>query len=289
MVDVTRREPRQAQDYDSRSARAARSVLVELTQILGSFHGKFAVIGGMVPWLLLDNPEMPHVGTLDVDLSLDAEALGDGEYATLIQALLQRGYEQRASYREFQLVRRVPGDDGAAPIDVVVDFLMPIHAVVRKNRPPIVANFRVQRADGADLAVLYQQRVSVVERMPGGGVNQVEVAVATIPALLAMKGSALAGRYKEKDAYDVYYCVRNYPGGARALAEMCRPLLQHPSAVAGYRVVARKFESIESVGPKWVRDFVVNSDVLGDRTADQWQVDAHGQLSVWWKSLGLDH
>jgi Nucleotidyl transferase AbiEii toxin, Type IV TA system len=289
MVDVTRREPRQAQDYDSRSARAARSVLVELTQILGSFHGKFAVIGGMVPWLLLDNPEMPHVGTLDVDLSLDAEALGDGEYATLIQALLQRGYEQRSSYREFQLVRRVPGDDGAAAIDVVVDFLMPIHAVVRKNRPPIVANFRVQRADGADLAVLYQQRVSVVERMPGGGVNQVEVAVATIPALLAMKGSALAGRYKEKDAYDVYYCVRNYPGGARALAEMCRPLLQHPSAVAGYRVVARKFESIESVGPKWVRDFVVNSDVLGDRTADQWQVDAHGQLSVWWKSLGLDH
>ena len=33
----------------------------------------------------------------------------------------------------------------------------------------------------------------------------------SIPALLAMKGHALAGRYKQKDAYDIYYCVRNYP------------------------------------------------------------------------------
>jgi hypothetical protein len=39
------------------------------------------VVGSAVPWLLLDDEEMPHVGSLDVDLGLDAEALGDGEYA----------------------------------------------------------------------------------------------------------------------------------------------------------------------------------------------------------------
>jgi hypothetical protein len=53
-----------------------KSVLVEIGQVLGSFRGKFAVIGGAVPWLLLDSEEMMrHVGTIDVDLSLDAEAL----------------------------------------------------------------------------------------------------------------------------------------------------------------------------------------------------------------------
>ena len=36
--------------------------------IRDSFQGKFAVVGGAVPWLLLNNEEMPHVGTLDVDL-----------------------------------------------------------------------------------------------------------------------------------------------------------------------------------------------------------------------------
>src|SRR5947208_11274918 len=33
------------------------------------------------------------VGSLDVDLDLDAEALGDGEYATLIDALRGHGYQ----------------------------------------------------------------------------------------------------------------------------------------------------------------------------------------------------
>ena len=41
----------------------------------------------------------------------------------------------------------------------------------------------------------------------------------TIPALLAMKGHAIEGRYKQKDAYDIYYCIRNYTGGPEVLAE----------------------------------------------------------------------
>jgi hypothetical protein len=49
---------------------------------------------------------MPHVGTLDVDLGLDAEALGDGQYAHLVESLLSQGYAQRKELRRFQLVRR---------------------------------------------------------------------------------------------------------------------------------------------------------------------------------------
>jgi len=79
--------PQSAADYDDRTTIAVKTVLIEIGQILGSFKGKFAIIGGAVPWLLLDNADMPHVGTLDVDLGLHAEALGDGEYATLIEAL----------------------------------------------------------------------------------------------------------------------------------------------------------------------------------------------------------
>lgn len=72
MDPVIPQKPQSANDYDDRTARAVKSVLVEIGQILGSFRGKFAVIGGSVPWLLLENADNPHVGTLDVDLSLDA-------------------------------------------------------------------------------------------------------------------------------------------------------------------------------------------------------------------------
>ncbi len=82
-------EAQSAAEYDDRTTPAVKSVLIEIGQILGSFKGKFAIIGGAVPWLLLANAGMPRVGTLDVDIGLDAEALGDGEYATLIGALLR--------------------------------------------------------------------------------------------------------------------------------------------------------------------------------------------------------
>jgi hypothetical protein len=63
MAPINPPEPQSAADYDDRSTAAVKTVLVEIGQILGSFKGKFAVIGGAVPWLLLGNEDMRHVGT----------------------------------------------------------------------------------------------------------------------------------------------------------------------------------------------------------------------------------
>jgi hypothetical protein len=63
-----------------------------------------------VPWLVLDNPKMRHVGAFDVDLNLEAEGLGDGEYVGLVEALMGAGYEQRKYLLRFQLVRSVPAE-----------------------------------------------------------------------------------------------------------------------------------------------------------------------------------
>lgn len=287
MAEIDRKEPQSAADYDDRTTHAVKSVLIEIGQILGSFQGKFAVVGGAVPWLLLNNQDMPHVGTLDVDLGLDAEALGDGEYATLVEALKDKGYEQREALRRFQLVRRVPATDGGAPIDIIVDFLMPRDAEIVKNKPPLVDNFAVQRADGAELALHFYELVAIEGAMPAGGKNRAEVAVCSIPALLAMKGHALNGRYKQKDSYDIYYCVRNYPGGPEALAHDCRPILGHASGGEGYRYIVEKFRTVEDYGPTCVRQFVEDTKILGERTPDQWQVDAFGQVNAWLKAMGL--
>ena len=218
-------DPRRASDYDDRITVAVRSVLVEIGQVLGSYRGKFAVIGGAVPWLLLNESDMPHIGTLDVDLSLDAEALGDGEYAQLVDSLLRQGCSQGENRRSFQLVRTVPARDGGADIDIFVDFLMPRDARIAKNTPPLVADFAVQRADGADLALRFYQLVAIDGDMPDGRRSRVQIAVASIPALLTMKGYAIANRLKQKDAYDIYYSIRNFPGGIEALVGATEPLL----------------------------------------------------------------
>jgi hypothetical protein len=280
-------EPQSANDYDDRTTAAVKSVLLEIGQILGSFKGKFAIIGGAVPWLLLDNEEMPHVGTLDVDLGLDAEALGDGEYARLVELLITHDYKQNKDLKKFQLVRRIEAGDGGNAIDVIVDFLMPRDAEIVKNKPPLIEDFAVQRADGADLAMQFFRMVAIRGTMPKGGTNEVEIAVCSIPALLAMKGYALNGRYKQKDAYDIYYCIRNYSEGIDALALACRPLLEQPSGAKGYSFIDEKFARADAHGPTCVKNFVQESNIMGDRTSEQWQQDAFGQIDAWLRALGL--
>ena len=280
-------EPQSANDYDDRTTAAVKSVLVEIGQILGSFKGKFAVIGGAVPWLLLSKSDMSHIGTADVDLSLDAEALGDGEYVPLVESLQKQGYNQREGLRRFQLVRTVPARDGGSDIDVIVDFLMPRDVEIVKNTPPLISNFAVQRADGADLALKFYQMVAIDSEMPSGGHNRVHIAVASIPALLAMKGYAIANRQKPKDAYDIYFCIRNFPDGIDALVAETKPLLEVDTARKGYLLIAGKFRDVDDFGPTKVREFVEGSDVLGGRTADQWQQDAFGQVNAWLVELGL--
>ena len=129
--------------------------------------------------------------------------------------------------------------------------------------------------------------VAIDGAMPEGGRNKVEIAICSIPALLAMKGYALNGRDKKKDAYDIYYCIRNYAGGPGALAQDCRPILAHASGEEGYRHIVEKFRAFDDYGPTCVRQFVEDTAILGERSADQWQQDAFGQINAWLKALGL--
>lgn len=280
-------EPQSAADYDDRSTEAVKSVLLEIGQILSSYQGKFVVVGGLIPWLLQNDENMPHVGTLDIDLGLDPLALADGEYASLIELLQVKGYRQRPDLRNFQLVRELPQEDGSGAIDVVVDFLMQRDVKVVKNRPPLIEDFRVQEVNGADLALRFAEDFELNGTMPAGGSNQVTISVCSIPAFLAMKGFALKGRYKQKDAYDIYYAIRHYPDGIPALAEACQPVLMDPEGAQGYGHIEGKFTAFDAHGPNCVRRFVEETDVLQDRSPEQWQQDAFGVVDEWLKRLGL--
>ena len=124
-------------------------------------------------------------------------------------------------------------------------------------------------------------------KMPDGRDNSVDLLVATIPALLVMKGYALVGRDKKKDAYDIYFSVRNYEGGPVVLAEACKPLLGDESVAMAYREIAEKFRGEDDFGPQTVRMFLADSDALGGMTPEQVQVDAFRQVQAWLKVMRL--
>ena len=276
-----------ARDYDARGSAAAFSVLIELGQVLGAYRQKFVIVGGAVPWLLMPNVRPSHIGTLDVDLNLSPEALSAGGYATLIESLETAGYERGVGdLKPFQLRRWVRLDAGE-PIAILIDLMMPEDAKTRKNRPPLVDGLRVIEASGGRVALDHNVVRHIEGRMPDGRNNSVDLLVASIPAFLVMKGYALIGRDKKKDAYDIYFSVRNFDGGPIALAEACKELLADESVTTGYRNIAGKFQHEDDFGPQTVKAFLAESDALGEMTAEQIQVDAFMQVRAWLRALGL--
>lgn len=275
------------QAYDDRTTQAVYSVLVEIGQVLGGYVDKFVVIGGSVPWLLYPDTDPKHIGTMDVDLSLDADALGDREYAGLIELLEKAGYERRQNdMRVFQMRRWVKLDD-YEPIGVVVDLLMPREAKLKRNKPPILADFAVLKADGAGIAMNNFIRTKLSGTMPDGRENSVELRIASIPAFLVMKGYALAGRDKAKDAYDIYFAVRQFEGGAVALGKACRELAGSEVALEGYNRIKSKFRSIDDYGPETVKRFLMESGGGGGMNPDQIKRDAFMQVQAWIHETGL--
>lgn len=280
--------PDRAADYQDRDVRAAYSVLIELGQVLGAFRDKFVIVGGAVPWLLLRDARPQHIGTLDIDIDLNCDALTEGEYATLVEQLEGRGYERgKEGLKEFQMRRWVNVDDGG-PIAVLVDLLMPREAKTKKNKPKFLDGFRAQQIPGGKIALDNNVRCNIDGRMPDGRNNSVELLVASLPALLVMKGYSIVGRDKKKDCYDIYFTIRNYDGGATELAEASRDLLEDAVAREAFGHICEKFAKRDAFGPETVRVFVQESDALGEMTPDQVQTDAFMQVSAFIKALGLN-
>jgi len=60
-----------------------------------------------------------------------------------------------------------------------------------------------------------------------------------------MKAHALAGRDKPKDAYDICYCLDNYPGGLEELAGLWKQRHNDRDVVRMIAILREKFSSVE--------------------------------------------
>ena len=83
-----------AKDYDALKVNAARSVLLELSHLLGAYRSGIVIVGGWVPGLLFPGMDEEHIGSTDVDLALDRKILQEVGYRSILELLLARGYRQ---------------------------------------------------------------------------------------------------------------------------------------------------------------------------------------------------
>jgi hypothetical protein len=275
---VTRR------DYGVDAVAAASSVILELTRLLGEYREHMVLVGGWVPELLLPSAEPRHVGSLDVDLALDHRKLSDSGYATIRQLLLGRGYEQDPQRQPFIFHRRVR--IGGRDIVVEVDLLAGEYdGTGRTHRTQDVQDVRPRKARGCDLALDMAVEVQLKGTLPDGAEDTATIRVASIVPFVVMKGMALVGRLKEKDAYDIYFCVKHYPGGADGLASEFRPHITHGLVREGLRNIAGKFESPRAFGPTAVAEFLEITDA---EERELIRRDAYEQINALLRDLKIE-
>lgn len=243
---VTRR------DYNREAVEAARSVLAEVLHLLGRYREAIVLVGGWVPEFLCPSAEAAHVGSLDIDLALDHRNVTGAAYRTIRQLLLERGYEAGPQpfifYRAVKVAGRV--------LRVQVDLLGGEYGGTGAgHRTQTVQDLRVRKARGADLAFDSPLEATVEATLPDGGTDAVSVRVASLVPFLVMKSMALDERLKEKDSWDIYYCIKHYPGGADAVIEAFTPQLAHGLVRDGLARLAKHFGSVDAIGPTHVANF----------------------------------
>jgi hypothetical protein len=247
-------EPRNEADYSARQTVAARRVLVDVGQVLASFVDCLVVVGGWTPDLLLPDADEPHVGSIDVDLALDAAKLKDGRYAELIKLLLDTK-RYRAGEKNFQLVVAVDLKDGEKPVQVEVEFLAPKEVKLKKNKPKLLADFRVLQVEACSEAFHNPVELKIPGQNVRGATNTVRLRVASLADFLVMKAHAIGGRDKPKDTYDFCYCLEQLPAGMDKLAEDWKKRAREKNIARAVEILREKFASVEAFGPQQLVEF----------------------------------
>lgn len=245
-------------DYPELAVRAAESVLLELVRILGEYLDHIVVIGGMVPKYLAPSAEERHIGSIDVDLALDHRGFDEPGYQTLHKLLETHSYcldaEQPFIYRRIVVI-----DDNE--ITVQVDLLSGEYGGTgRRRRTQKIQDLRPRKARGADMAFDDPVHVKIVGELPGGAKDTATIRIAGIVPFIVMKTMAMRDRLKQKDPYDIYYCLKYFPGGIEEVAEAFNLLRRNKLVGETLGILTEKFASPEHVGPVHITEFLQITD-----------------------------
>lgn len=221
---------------------ATRVVLGEIAEVFGNYP-RAVIAGGFVPYLLIPQDDVPHEGTVDIDIVLDLEQPGADEVLTLHETLERRLFVQDPK----RLYRYSKGiESGGEHFQVLVEFIAGGDPPPNGLRRILTEDVYVSIIPGVEIAL---QNPKVVQ-LPDDENHR--ISVASLPAFFAMKAVALSRREdsaKSKDAYDIVYCLRNNPGGVEAIAAEFKSSIANPILASGVELLRELFASVDAVGP----------------------------------------
>jgi hypothetical protein len=125
-------------------------------------------------------------------------------------------------------------------------------------------------APGLHLAFKNNRAVTLSGKTIAGETAKRDIRVCGAGAFVVLKALAFHIRGENKDAYDLFYLLRNYGRGVADVAAELSPLLADASAVKAMEYLRGDFQDPDSIGPRRIGEFL-----YGRQDADT-QADAVG-------------
>ena len=277
-------KPTTAAGYTSEHVALVRATCLYVATKLGDLTDDVVVVGGLAPSLIINQEELAegadaHVGTMDLDVGLTVALLDEGRYRALTDRLRRAGFSQDEN-EQGNPTRQRWKIEGAEK--VTVDFL--IQPTLPEDRGgrlrDIEPDFAAVIAPGLHLAFQDRQRITLSGQTIMGDDATREIWVSGPGAYVVLKALAFNSRGENKDAYDLYYVVRNYGAGVEDVAACLRPLLGDSAATEAIGILRRDFLDHGGVGARRVAEF------LSGAPDDRIQADTVGFVGELLRAVG---
>ena len=276
-------KPQDHSGYEPEQTEACQRLLVTLLRNVGPWKDTFTLIGGLVPSLLF--ADEGHVGTTDVDLVLDLEAIASIEaYRTIEQNLkklgLERGRNGDGEAQHFRWIREKSGEESAT-----IEFLCPTQDGSKGGQVVPLKTSGQKRLSalgipGAHLVFDdYVKKTLMADLLDGRGKASVEVRIAGAVSYVVLKALAYEDRVEHKDAYDLIFFLRNHADGPdgvgrlfaqKMAANPTEPLYQQAIKILQERFLDdEQVEGFEKDGPISYGRFVAPDDPEEEAIARQ--------------------
>jgi hypothetical protein len=263
--------PRVAADYAAGCSKRVRRTCLEVATRLGDFREQMCVVGGLVPSLIVDQMHRAagveeHIGTIDLDLGLSIVVLDERLYEQIARRLRDADFSPDRNPAGHPTSQRWVSQQG-----VTVDFLIP--PTSDADRGGCLRNleegFAAIITPGLDLAFHDARDVELRDTLPGGGTAVRSIQVCGPGAFIVLKALAFDKRGRPKDAYDLFYVLRNHATGVEAIGRRIRDFGDRHDVREAVDVLRRDFVRVDDVGPVRVAEFLGGHD-------DELQADVAG-------------
>lgn len=283
---------RYTSDYNLDVTKISFSYLLELTAALREYYDSLVLIGGWVPFFILEHFKKPtvdfrHIGSIDIDLAVDPKVFDKGidKYRTIIEHIEKLGYAQKKD----RLNNVVPSsfvkltkEGMVIQVDFLTSFMEKYPKAKRhlKVQPDLMA----RRTKGCETAFTHNWECPLVGNLPGNGEIKLKIRVANVVSGIVMKSQALGERLDGKDPYDIYAMVAYYKDGPFSVAEDFKPYTKIPIIANSLKILNENFQKQNSNGPVRVGYFLYPNDTAMREKAS---TDAYMTAREFLKLVGL--